>query len=682
MGIQAQDWTIEDVAARVVQTAQGLTAQVRWTTKAPTKGKVEYGDAASLGQVAEEDPSSLRGSTNARDSGRGFANNHRADIRWPAYKPFHFRIRATDAASKEVVGEPGVVPTPTMPAGGAASAGRIPLKVDRGAWKVDAPPVVAGVPFPRGVLFLANAAYVVADNEPIPCQTEAVSRYDDGSICWLRVAFQAPQVGKGVALDYGARIAQAGTPEHAAVKVEGKAFQVSSGLVSIAARADGTGTLKLGQATVPLPRGVLVDKDGTSFPATPEAVTLEEHGAVRTVIRVDGHHRSADGKAHFAYVMRLYAFAGKDYVRCDYTFANDMTAQEMTAFRQLNLRFAGLTAPLVVNGDLKLTDGQRVLQREDNEWVLEPGERKGERLTGEAECGGVRVMLRQCWQQYPKSFAAERDGLVVGLCPALPTGFYAGRKDEDKLYYYLRDGNYTFRQGFSKTHELWLAPASSPHVSTLVADPPVVSCPPDYVEKTGVLRGLAVAARDQFPGYDEALKAAAEVVPAARLAKREFGMMNFGDWYGERVWNWGNLEYDAAHGMLTQFARTGEAVFFHRATEAARHQGDVDTRHYASDDRRIGQQWTHCMGHTAGYYDNTYKDMKVYAGTGWSDNRGHIWAQGLFEHFLWGGDRRSWEPSGRPGRRPRISTLALPASRAGCSCSSWARTTPRATPTT
>jgi len=35
--------------------------------------------------------------------------------------------------------------------------------------------------------------------------------------------------------------------------------------------------------------------------------------------------------------------------------------------------------------------------------------------------------------------------------------------------------------------------------------------------------------------------------------------------------------------------------------------------------------------------------MKVYAERGWSDNRGHIWAQGMFEHYLFGGDTRSWE---------------------------------------
>jgi len=101
-----------------------------------------------------------------------------------------------------------------------------------------------------------------------------------------------------------------------------------------------------------------------------------------------------------------------------------------------------------------------------------------------------------------------------------------------------------------------------------------------------------VASRAQFPGYDEALAAGIDRFLASRDGAREYGMMNFGDWYGERQWNWGNLEYDLGHGFLTQFVRSGKPSFFRRAEEAIRHQRDVDTRHHASDPRRVGQQWT------------------------------------------------------------------------------------------
>jgi len=643
---EAQDWTVDDLATRAIETGTGPIAQVRWTTRVPSKGWVEYGAAPTLGERVEEDSSSLRGSTNARESGRGFANNHRADVPWQAGKPFYYRVHATDAAGKEVTTETGSVSLPRTTLLAATASGRIPLQIDRCEWKLDSPPVVVGVPFARGVVFSAQALRLVSDGGALSFQPEVVSRYDDGSICWLRVSFLAPKLDSKVTLEYGRQVRPTSPTPHATVKVEGKSFRVIGASASIEGRTDGTGIVRLGTQDMPLPRAALIAGDGVTYSATPESVVVEEQGPIRTVVRIDGHHRSTDGKSHFGYVMRWYAFAGKPYLRCDYTFANDITTQEMTSFRQLDLRFDGLIGQPTVFTDgapLTLTTGQRVIQREDSEWVVEPGTGKGKRLAGGVKCGGARLLVRHCWEQYPKSVGATGEGLALGICPALPAGFYAGRLDEDKLYFHLRDGNYAFRQGFSKTHTLWLAPASLPEADSLVGDPPVASCPPDYIEKTGALRGLAVAARDQFPGYDEALKATAENVLGRRAAQREYGIMNFGDWYGERAWNWGNLEYDMAHAMLTQFARTGDAVFFHRAAEAALHEGDVDTRHHATDDRRVGQQWIHSIGHTAGYYDNKYKDMKGYAGTGWSDNRGHIWAQGLCEHFLFGGDRRSWE---------------------------------------
>ncbi len=56
-------------------------------------------------------------------------------------------------------------------------------------------------------------------------------------------------------------------------------------------------------------------------------------------------------------------------------------------------------------------------------------------------------------------------------------------------------------------------------------------------------------------------------------------MLNFGDWYGERRVNWGNLEYDLQHGLFLQYVRTGQRRFFLRAEQAARHHIDVDVVH-------------------------------------------------------------------------------------------------------
>ena len=635
---------VRDLAAAVA--VDGRRARIRWTTTLPTRCKVEYGPTTAYGRVADEDSSSLRGTTNNwRAPGKGVANNHRADIPMLSEGILHCRVRAASEDGKEIV-TPDFLVRPPGRARSRPGVQGLKVSIDRGAWQVAKPDVVLGVPFPSGHLARTNDLRLVTQQGEIPSQTSAVSRYwTDGTVKWARVAFQAPDRGQEVTLEYGANVKRA-TDKPLDVSINGRAFRVRTSALSLTCDDHGSGSIQAtGTASLALPRPVLVDKAGKRFMAAPEHTVVEEVGPVRVVVRVVGHHVADDGAKLFAYVERFYVFAGKPYLRLDYTFENDVVTDEMTSIRSIGLAVGRGDAHVAVatdTGSRVLKPGQAVFQREDFEWVDETGKKGGRRLPGIIDLGSARIMVKNFWQQYPKSFAADSAEVCVYLLPPLPKGFYAARKDEDKLYYYLRDGMYTFRQGLSKTHELWVDMGKCPGAASLIRDGATAAVPAKWIEDSGALRNLAVRDRDKFPGYDEAFTRMASGIPKRRESRRELGMMNFGDWHGERTWNWGNLEYDLGHGMLTQFARTGEGPLFWRAQEAVRHQGDVDTRHYASDTRRVGQQWTHCMGHTAGYYPATYKNMKVYAYHGWSDNRGHIWAQGLLEHHLLGGDRRSW----------------------------------------
>ena len=64
--------------------------------------------------------------------------------------------------------------------------------------------------------------------------------------------------------------------------------------------------------------------------------------------------------------------------------------------------------------------------------------------------------------------------------------------------------------------------------------------------------------------------------------------MNFGDWWGERQHNWGNLEYDDSHVFLRHFARTGDTTAWTAGDRGAKHYADVDTIHYHADPWRVG----------------------------------------------------------------------------------------------
>ena len=602
------------------------TLHVRWITapKHPSKGQVEYGSTAELGSVAEEHPSCLRGATNNRDSGIGWANNHRADIPDIKSWPIHLRVSGKTREGQEFRTKTIVVKAPRQPVG-KAERGSIPITIHPGDWKLGTLPITVGIPFPKGELANPDNVRVLIGDGEVPSQTKVVTRWrEDSTIKWLRVDFLAPGDARAVTLQYGMMVAHQDAPP------------------------------ALDPRTQLEPRflmPVLTDATGKVYRGKAEEDIIEETGAVKSVRLIRGHHVAEDGAKLCAFTMRFQPWALDDWVflPIDYTFENDNTESEFTAIRSLERvgRLPDRDAPIQVGlGDdrLALREGERVSQREDFEWVKEPGDEKGKRFHGAVDLGDWGFLsIRNFWQQWPISVERRDERVFFGLLPKLPEGFYANRKDEDKLYYQIRDGLHTFREGFSKTWELWEGGDNEEEAASLAGEHPVASLPPQWIEDSGVFQKLAVSVRDQFPGYDEALAKGIDNYLKVRDQRREYGMMNFGDWHGERTWNWGNLEYDLGHGFLTQFVRSQKPEFFWRAEEALRHQRDVDTRHYAKDPRRIGQQWTHCIGHTAGYYPKEYKDMKVYASPGWSDNRGHVWAQGMFEHYLLGGDTRSWE---------------------------------------
>ena len=78
-----------------------------------------------------------------------------------------------------------------------------------------------------------------------------------------------------------------------------------------------------------------------------------------------------------------------------------------------------------------------------------------------------------------------------------------------------------------------------------------------------------------------------------------------------------------------------------RAEQAERHNADVDTTHYWPRAGDVGRPWTHCIGHTAGYFPNDWMGM------GWFNRgprgAGHTWSQGHYYLYALTGERRYLE---------------------------------------
>jgi hypothetical protein len=268
--------------------------------------------------------------------------------------------------------------------------------------------------------------------------------------------------------------------------------------------------------------------------------------------------------------------------------------------------------------------------------------------TGSA--AGVTVAVRYLWQLYPKSITLRPDGIDIGLMPKFAAGTYKisePGKLEDKLYFYLKDDAYKLKYGVSKRHEmLWMfhsagdAPAAAE--ATAFDEPPVLKADSHWYCDSKAFGDILAASPELggiFQTYEKAAANAAESFLKSREAGREYGMLNFGDWWGERGRNWGNIEYDTQYVMYLQFVRGGDDRFLRLGEQASRHNHDVDMM-WAGDPHNMGKVYTHSIGHTGGYYSAEINNQGS-PSAGFSPS--HSWCEGYLADYFLTGDVRGLE---------------------------------------
>jgi len=562
-----------------------------------------------------------------------------------------------------------------------------PVGVVRQGW-----PVTSGIPLAEGELRrAAEVALYSAAGDEIPLQTEVLSRWRDGTIRWLLLDFQldlAAGQARKLVLRYGPEVGRSEPKLPRLVHTRGShAYPITPVLQ--------TGPLKVQISTdqfrlldaIWLDRNhdgkfaeserlttggstglVLVATDGTRHRADLSLATwtVEQHGPLRACVRIDGQHRSEDGLPMFSYVVRLHAFRGHPFVKFEYTFVNDYPDALMAQIDAIEFVCStGDGDQFVLNGQ-PTAEPSRLFQVDDQQFEI-----NGRASTGRApgwaaigsSAGGMAVGVQEFWQNWPKSLEVKPGELRVGICPEFPQGQYDGRPllEEVKHCYYLRDGVYTFKVGVARTHELWAtffdgAPESGPLAQFFRAAeiPLLAQCSPEYVCRTGVLGDAPPAAPEKYHGYDAWLDVLFENHLQQQQSVREYGMLNFGDWYNEKKFGggWANQEYDTAHSFFVQYLRSGDRRYFDRARQGARHFMDVDVLHAINHHIRgldhhrqpqPGHIWTHCVGHTGGYYDGAELRAPLWVQRGMLHDNGHVWIGGAVDCYTLTGNRRAWD---------------------------------------
>lgn len=559
--------------------------RVTWTTTWAAKCSIDHGD----GGVVEEDLA---------------FNNHRVTI--PGLGEggrARFRVRAVAPKGGEVTTGWLECAWEKKQEPATRSQGRVALRVasPAGSNGLRDWPVTSGVPFPKGALGSARHVRLSGPGgKNFPLQAEVTARWADGSVKWLLLDFRHSGGSADYALEYG--------PSIDASPAGGDAIPAP----------------QLGEL-------ILIDAGGRSHAAGIGRLSAEEAGPLRCNFRGG----ATIGDSGFSYEVRAHVYPGLPWTRVLLTAGHSASTNEFATIRNLAWRIPSQKGPPAF-----------VRQHTADAYRSSAGD--GRRMNGPVGT----VFLRDLWQNYPKDIEVGPSGATVWLMPALAAGEYdwaKGKTEEHKLFYWFdaaatggESGGYKMRQGMTKTHEIWLGrDGAVPPLDR----PLFAAATPEWYAGSGAFGEIAIAdpGRVVVREYDSKVTETLDKYLGNRERVGEFGMFNFGDWWGERMINWGNIEYDTQHALFLQFIRSGDTRFLQAGDEAETHNRDVDTVHWHNKRERVGCAYAHCIGHVGDYLAKSPLPGKNQGTAGGHFSVSHTWCEGHIEHYFLTGDRRSLE---------------------------------------
>lgn len=537
-----------------------------------------------------------------------------------------------------------------------------------------------GFPLPQGGLYDPAQVRLLDGGAEVPAQIQATAFWPDGSLKWVlidtQVALRAKEE-RNLQVEFGTQVrrAEVASPLKVAetadrltvvtgplqVAIDKQRFNLLSAVWSDANRDGVFSDAEKVNATGP--EGlVLRDENGkvyTMAGAPPDSFKVELQGPQRVVVRVAGSYAAADGSKYLSYLARLTFRAGSSRVEVAITHLDDYLKTEFTDLTSLqfamtptgNLRDA---AVYLEEGGLKPVQGLPVALKQWDESRSEvqaqaatmPGGRGAGVVSWRAGGSQGLAVMQDFWQRWPKGIEVRDGQVVFDLLPQQPSADYG--KD---LPYYLMfpfvDGRYRMKWGMAFTERLSFdfgGRMSPEELWAEVQKPVIAVLPADWYAETKGLGPLAAPRGKQFATWDKFVADSFVSFLQNQERTREYGFFNYGDWFGERGRNWGNNEYDLAHGLYLQFARTGNRDLCRWAQKSAQHRADVDTVNYYPDPYYVGATHQHSIGHSGTWtqtvehatWSHAY-DMHT------SAEGGHVWADGIMDDWYLQGEPRAVE---------------------------------------
>lgn len=543
-------------------------------------------------------------------------------------------------------------------------------------------PLEFGMPFRQGAVPRIDNCHLHVGGQSWPAQAQAQSRWSDGSLRWALVESRVPP-----------GLARAGSLP---ARLHVNAVNAPDALPSNPARRDDGDILRFaGSAENPvIERRLRQNSDNWETVLSLSDLRFEAILGMRVSLRtsparvqsrdarslwLEVEHTDEHAQAHLKSSLRLRLYERQPFVKIQHRLevispalapaaaggalpdgrdeaissalvddsgdsGERSTLLKLRAF-SLRIPFAGAKIVKHAGESYALEQGDWQLRQDHDQAHCINGEPRAGRAAGhirvEGEAGGLSVGLRRFWQLYPKALAVDDAGIAIQLFPERNGVELPGDEDAPhRLYFWLDDDGYILKSGMALSNDMLLDFGSEQSArfdwleQGLLARPDI-----DYLNGTGALYPLGARRASLLPNYEQLADSALESFHDDRERFRAYGQVNFGDWYGESGWSWGNNEYDPAYCAYMEFLRGGDPRWAAWAAESARHLADVDTINFSRDASEIGGQSMHMPGHLGGYLPPLFRSKM----SGTKSIPSHTWVEGPMLHYLLTGDEFVYE---------------------------------------
>jgi hypothetical protein len=492
-------------------------------------------------------------------------------------------------------------------------------------------PVTLGVPFKKGMLQpQVSTKITTADGAAVDAQFMTMATWDDGSTKWLKCDFQADVPANGSAkyfLQLNAahqaltELKTVESSENITVTTGPMRFIVSKkrGNLFDEVRLDLDNDGQYTDDEIIVSSGSLfagphVTRSGVDYygaAEAPEQIQIEEQGPVKTVIRLSGKHYHGSNYL-LKYETRIYAYAGKSYVKVRHVYANGRSVSSLSypgdpvlgeAFDRYsldvqpnlsgtrNISFGGdggtpYSFSLAPGTGASLVQSDRTNTSVPLTYHIYQGTRvqaSGSRSEGWGDFSdskwGLMISNRYFWQKYPKGISLSGTGKAsAGLCSSAEF-LWVGMGTDDEILFYFHP------------------PMQTAQITTIAMgtgkSPLVVRAPAQQYIDSQAYYPLLPETLTSYP----AMKTYIDRVTANHLANIEelqlYGNINFGDvprypdeaaeFPDESVW--GNNYYDGILTLTRLFASWGDSRFYEIFVPMTRHFMETDCWNtYDADD--------------------------------------------------------------------------------------------------